>query len=51
VVGVADAYKWGNVATATFARLDEVDLLITDSDAAQDLVDQMRQRQVEVIVV
>jgi DeoR/GlpR family transcriptional regulator of sugar metabolism len=51
VVGVADARKWGNVAAATFARLDQVSLLITDADAPEDLIEEIRQREVEVLVV
>lgn len=51
VVGVADARKWGNVATATFARLDQVSLLITDADAPEGLIEEIRQREVEVLVV
>ncbi len=51
VVGVIDARKWGQVATATFAPLDEIDILITDSDAPHDMVEDVRDRGVEVIVV
>ena len=51
VVGVLDARKMGNVATSTFARLEQVDILITDTNAPADLVSQIRQQQVEVILV
>lgn len=51
VVGVADSRKWGQVAAATFADLSQVDMLITDDKAPQDLVDAIRQQQVEVVVV
>jgi DeoR/GlpR family transcriptional regulator of sugar metabolism len=51
VVAVADASKWGQVGAATFATLSKVDTIITDLDAPEDLICQVRQQQVEVIVV
>lgn len=51
VVGLVDARKWGNVAAATFARLDQIHTLITDVDAPAALVQQVREHGVEVIVV
>jgi DeoR/GlpR family transcriptional regulator of sugar metabolism len=51
VVGVIDARKWGNVATATFASVEQIHLLITDSDAPMGMVNEMRQRGVEVLLV
>jgi DeoR/GlpR family transcriptional regulator of sugar metabolism len=50
VVGVADARKWGHVSAATFARLDQVHFLITDSAAPPDLVREIREQGVEVIL-
>lgn len=50
VVGLADARKWGKVATATFASLNEVHTLITDRNAPEEMVEVVR-RQVEVILV
>jgi len=51
VVGVIDARKWGRIATATFANLEQISTLITDADAPQALIDEARQRDVEVIIV
>lgn len=51
VVGVVDARKWGQVATATFASLDQVDTIITDNEAPADLVEQVRRSGVEVVIV
>lgn len=51
VVGVIDARKWGNVATATFATAEQIHLLITDSDAPIAMVNEMRQRGIEVLLV
>ncbi|GIK39278.1 MAG: DeoR family transcriptional regulator [Chloroflexota bacterium] len=51
VVGVIDARKWGNVATATFAAAEQIHLLITDSDAPIAMVNEMRQRGIEVLLV
>jgi len=51
VVGMADARKWGNVAAATFATLDQVQTLITDEATSPDLIEQVQQHGVEVMVV
>jgi DeoR/GlpR family transcriptional regulator of sugar metabolism len=51
VVGVFDSLKWGQVATATFAHLEQVDTIITDSDAPVDLVAQVRDAGVDVQLV
>jgi len=51
VVVVADARKWGQVATATFAPLEQVDAIITDVDAPTEMVEEVRQLDIEVIQV
>lgn len=51
VVGVLDSSKWGNVAAATFAPLDKIDIIISDSKAPSELSAQLRERQLEVILV
>lgn len=51
VVGIIDSRKWGRVATATFAPLDQVDKVISNTDAPADLVTQVCQAGVEVILV
>ncbi len=51
VVGVFDASKWGRIATATFATLDQIDAIITDADASAALVEAARGRGVDVMVV
>lgn len=38
VVAVLDATKWGRVGVASFARLDQVDRVITDAGAPEELV-------------
>jgi DeoR/GlpR family transcriptional regulator of sugar metabolism len=50
VIGVVDARKWGKVAAVTFAKLPEIDTIITDMDASPELVEQV-QRQVNVLLV
>lgn len=50
VVGLVDSRKWGNVAAATFATLDQIDTIITDSEAPAELVLAFRQRGIEVIL-
>lgn len=51
VIAVVDATKWGRAGLASFAHLDDVDIVITDQDARSDLVDQVRSTGVEVILV
>ncbi len=51
VVGVFDARKWGQVATATFAHLEQIDTIISDKAAPESLVAQVCDLGVEVILV
>jgi DeoR/GlpR family transcriptional regulator of sugar metabolism len=51
VVGVLDSSKFGRVAAATFAPIEQIDTLISDIKAPTNLVEQLRQQQVEVILV
>lgn len=51
VVGVFDSRKWGRIATATFAPLQEIDAIITDTEAPPDMIEEVRQRGVNVILV
>lgn len=51
VIAIVDHTKWGQVAFASFAFMDEVDKVITDDRAPPDLVAAMRQRGVEVLLV
>ena len=50
VVGMLDARKWGKVASATFARIDQIDVIIGDTGVPQALVRQFKERQLEVIL-
>jgi DeoR/GlpR family transcriptional regulator of sugar metabolism len=51
VVGVVDGRKWGQMAAATFANMDQVHSIITDDSAPTNLVTQAREMGVEVWVV
>ena len=51
VIALLDATKWGQVGVTTFARLQQVDHIITDEDAPADLVDAVRRQGVEVTIV
>lgn len=51
VVGVVDARKWGKVAAATFATLDQINTVITDDDAPAAMIEAFRSHQIEVIIV
>lgn len=49
-IAVADASKLGKVAFARISAIDELDVLITDTSAPDELLDQIRSAGVEVIV-
>lgn len=51
VVAMVDARKWEQIATATFATLDQVDTIITDTAAPPVMVEETRQQRVDVILV
>lgn len=51
VIGIADHTKWGRVAFASFASLDQLDMIITDVEAPEDMVAAMRKRGIEVRLV
>jgi len=51
VIAIVDHTKWGQVAFASFAFVDEIDKVITDDGAPPDLVAALRQRGVEVLLV
>ncbi|MCB0196205.1 MAG: DeoR/GlpR transcriptional regulator [Anaerolineae bacterium] len=51
VIGVIDSRKWGRAAAITFAHLNQVSTLITDNNAHPALIQQVRQRGVEVVII
>lgn len=51
VVAIVDSQKWGKVAAYTFARLPQIDMVISDPDAPKDLVKGFRDNQIEVTLV
>ncbi|KXB55875.1 transcriptional regulator, DeoR family [Corynebacterium sp. CMW7794] len=51
VVVLCDSTKLGNDYLVSFASIADLDVVITDSGAPQSFIDQLRDREVEVIVV
>jgi DeoR/GlpR family transcriptional regulator of sugar metabolism len=51
VIAIVDHTKWGKMAFASFASIDQVHTIITDDKAPPDLIQQVRQRGVEVLLV
>ncbi len=51
VISVADSRKWGNVAAATFAGIDQIHTLITDRAAPAELVARFQEHGAEVVLV
>jgi DeoR/GlpR family transcriptional regulator of sugar metabolism len=51
VVAVLDATKWGQVGLVSFAPLERVNTVISDTHAPADLVEQIRALDTEIILV
>jgi DeoR/GlpR family transcriptional regulator of sugar metabolism len=51
VIAVADSSKLGRVALASFAALEDIDVLITDSGAAPETLDQIGAAVPELVIV
>ncbi len=48
IIAIIDASKWGRVGLATFVGIEELDMIITDYDAPEELVQQVRDLGVDV---
>jgi DeoR/GlpR family transcriptional regulator of sugar metabolism len=46
-----DATNWGRVGLASFAQLEDIDWIITDADAPEELRAQVSELGIEVVVV
>jgi DeoR/GlpR family transcriptional regulator of sugar metabolism len=51
VIAVLDATKWGRVGLASFATVEQIDTVITDSLAPPERIAEMRARGIEILVV
>ncbi len=51
VFAVVDSSKWGQVAFATFAKLDEIECVIVDQSAPEEMLSVLRERQIKVMLV
>lgn len=51
VIAVVDATKWGRSGVASFAKLNEIDCVISDHAAPTDLVNEVRAFGIELILV
>jgi DeoR/GlpR family transcriptional regulator of sugar metabolism len=51
VIAVVDGSKWGQLATASFAALEQIDRVFTDPSAPVDIVRALQERDIEVHVV
>ena len=51
VIVAVDATKWNQVGRYPFAKLDQITLIVTDSEAQVESIEQVRARGIEVIVV
>jgi len=51
VIGILDGTKWGRVGLASFARLEDLHSIITDTQAPADQVEQVRALGIQVMLV
>jgi DeoR/GlpR family transcriptional regulator of sugar metabolism len=51
IVALLDSTKWGRVGLASFASLEDLDMIITGGQPPQGLLEKARQSGVEVIIV
>jgi DeoR/GlpR family transcriptional regulator of sugar metabolism len=51
VIALLDATKWGQVGLASFARIEELNSIITDAMAPAGLIEQVKTSGVKVIIV
>lgn len=51
VIAIVDHTKWGRVAFASFASIDELDMIITDAEAPEDMLTKVRERGIDVMLV
>lgn len=51
VVALVDSRKWGKVAAYTFARLPQIDVIISDHSAPKDLIKKFKSNQIEVTLI
>jgi DeoR/GlpR family transcriptional regulator of sugar metabolism len=51
IVALLDSTKWGRVGLASFASLEDLDMIITGGQPPQDLLEKARRSGVEVIIV
>jgi DeoR/GlpR family transcriptional regulator of sugar metabolism len=51
VIGIVDHTKWRRAAFATFCRLDRLHLVLADAAAPREMVDQVRQRGIDVRLI
>ncbi len=51
VIALIDSSKWGRVSFGTFAKPNQINIVITDSNAPREEIDELRQEGVEVLLV
>lgn len=50
VIAVVDGSKFGQVGLASFARIDQLDYVVTDISAPGELLDELREQGIQVLV-
>ncbi len=51
VIAIVDSSKWGQVAFATFAPLNEIDCVISDERAPQEMLSKLNEKQIKTMLV
>lgn len=50
VIAIVDSSKWGRVGLASFAAIEQLDCVITDPDAPEEMVSALRQAGIDVVI-
>jgi len=51
VVAIVDSSKWGQVAFATFAKLERIDAVIVNEGAPEGMLAELQARNIQVVLV
>jgi DeoR/GlpR family transcriptional regulator of sugar metabolism len=51
VIAVIDSSKWGRVGFVSYATVDQIDTMITDNGAPDEMVAGLRDAGIQVVIV
>ena len=51
IIGLIDSSKWGKVSFGTFVKTEQLDIIITDSNAPKDMEQKLKDKGVDIIKI